>query len=183
MGKFDNQLAMTWRKQQGYVMRLFKLNQRKTQRLGYRFMSPLGLLPISYNFSTTKHYGLRHEIQLDYVLFKMILQREKEIIHTFFKNRGSNREARSIRLKWSRNMDVAADRLVKQHDAVRIVRHFQSELIGRTAYVLKIDDKYGKRGMAEVKMDDDGTLQYIPIIAEADGLDAEGNGCVKIAHH
>ena len=37
--------------------------------------------------------------------------------------------------------------------------------------------------MAEVKMDDDGTLQYIPIIAEADGLDAEGNGCVKIAHH
>ena len=62
--KFDNQLAMTWRKQQGYVMRLFKLNQRKTQRLGYRFMSPLGLLPISYNFSTTKHYGLRHEIQL-----------------------------------------------------------------------------------------------------------------------
>lgn len=62
--KFDNQLAMTWRKQQGYVMRLFKLKQRKTQRLGYRFMSPLGLLPISYNFSTTKHYGLRHEIQL-----------------------------------------------------------------------------------------------------------------------
>ena len=49
----------------------------------------------------------------------MILQREKEIVHTFFKNRGSNREARSIRLKWSRNMDVAADRLVKQHDAVR----------------------------------------------------------------
>lgn len=72
----------------------------------------------------------------------MILQREKEIIRAFFKNRGSNREARSIRLKWSRNMDVAADRLVKQHDAVRIVRHFQSELIGRTAYVLKIDGKY-----------------------------------------
>ena len=49
-------------------------------------------------------------------------------------------------------------------------------------YVLKIDSTYGKRGMAEVKMDDDRTLQYVPIIHEADGLQAEGNGCVKIPH-
>lgn len=63
----------------------------------------------------------------------MIMQREKEVWKTLWKNRGSNREAKSIRLRWSRNMDVAADRLVKQHDAVRIVRHIQADLIGRTA--------------------------------------------------
>ena len=167
-------------------MRFLKYRQRKTQRFISKVMHPLGLIPMSYNFSTASNYGLRHEIQLDYVLFKMILGREKEVLRSFWKNRDGKRfsttHIRVIRLKWSRNMDIAADRLVKQHDAIRIVRHFNTELIGRTAYVLKIDETYGKRGMAEVKMDDDGTLQYVPIIAESNGLDAEGNGCVKIHH-
>ena len=88
---------------------------------------------ILYFFIITNSTPRRKEITLDYVLFKMIMQREKEVWKTLWKNRGSNREAKSIRLRWSRNMDVAADRLVKQHDAVRIVRHIQADLIGRTA--------------------------------------------------
>lgn len=211
--KFDIQQSFDWKAQQGLAMRILKFKQRRTQRLGYRIMKPLGLLPISYNFSTLSNYGIRHEIRLDYILFKMILQREKDgkrhffdsflliisffliitpfqslfsyhppkVVKTIYKNK-SLKQVRAVRLKWSRNMDIAADRLVKQHDAIRIVRHFDQSLIGRTAYVLKIDETYGKRGMAEVKMDDDGTLQYVPIISELGGLQADGNGCVKIKH-
>ena len=180
--KMDMRQSLQWRAQQGLAMRYLKLKQRRTQRFGYRFMKPLGLVPMTYNFTVDMNYGLLHEIQLDFVLFKMILSREKEVLQALVKNK-NNKQTRVIRLQWSKKMDIAADRLVKQHDAVRIVRHMDASLIGRTAYVLKIDETYGVRGMAEVKMDDDGTLQYVPIISEVGGLEAEGNGCVKIPHH
>ena len=94
-------------------MRLLKVMQRKHQRWAYRVLGPMGTQPITYNFSRAKNYGLRKEVVLDYMLFKMIVRREIEVMKTWWELK-SRKKTRGIRLKWSRLMDIAADRLVKQ---------------------------------------------------------------------
>ena len=59
--KYDIKQSLEWRAQQGLAMRYLKFRQRRTQRQAYRFMEPLGLKPITYNFSTAENYGLRYE--------------------------------------------------------------------------------------------------------------------------
>jgi hypothetical protein len=57
--KYDIKQSLEWRAQNDLVMRYLKFKQRRTQRQAYRFMEPLGLKPITYNFSTSANYGLR----------------------------------------------------------------------------------------------------------------------------
>ena len=78
--KFDKAKAQAWRREQGLVMRLvLRLMQRRHQRTAYRVLGPLGLQPNLFNFSTRRNYGLRKEVPMDFILFKMTVEREKDL--------------------------------------------------------------------------------------------------------
>ena len=174
---YDSRLAKVWRQQQGFIMRSVGFKHRHQQRGGYTLLRPLGIKPISYDADKE---NLIREIQSDMRVAKQMVLREIEVLQTIWKRR-TLKFSKTIRIKYSRAMDDAAGLTVSSHTAVRIIRCKEKrELVGRTGFVIRIDARYGLRGMCEILMDDDGSLQYVPAMTEGSATEAPANGCIRI---
>jgi hypothetical protein len=171
----QRKLASTWRHSQGWVMRHLGFRHRHQQRFAYKFLRVLGLQPIEFNMV---FWTQLNEIIHDYKVFKSKLGIEKEVLTTAIKRR-TFKWSKSIRQKGEIKIAAWEKKTVAPHMACRIVRHRDKSLIGHTGYILNIDMSRGTHGMAEIKMDEDGSLKYVQVMTDGSASEAAMRGVIQ----
>ncbi|RHY32253.1 hypothetical protein DYB32_002706 [Aphanomyces invadans] len=157
-------------------LRTLTAHTRETQALFRRFLSVFGLDPATFLMDVG---SLLREIKTDFISFtKYFLRMQAIAKEAKTKDRAALTTA-ELRA-WKAQMEVAEMSLashvnltpVTHGDSVRIILagHPRS---GETAYVLHVqDDADVDVQMAEIKMDSDGALEFLPLFTQATPIEA-----------
>jgi hypothetical protein len=173
--KGQQKLASRWRHSQGWVMRGLGFKHRHQQQTAFKFLRPLGLQPLEFNVI---FWSQVNEIKHDYNVFKRRLAIEKEVLTTAIKKR-TFKWGKSIRQKGEMQLSAWEKKTVAPHMACRIIKHKDESLIGHTGYILNIDMDRGSHGMAEIKMDMDGSLRYVLVMTDGTATEAPMRGVIQ----
>lgn len=161
--------SLSRRSAEGKVLRLLNAKTRDTQRSLRGFMHMFGLDPSTFVLDMR---ALKSEVLQDFSSFHQVLNK--------LKNKFRKEEIQPNKSITELVVPPTNPNAIVPGDTVRIVLP-DHVYTGETAYVLAIDKKC-ERGMAEIKLDCNGLMEFLPLRTSSNAVSASMSVFIKVPH-
>ena len=142
--------------QQGIILRLMGLMKRKQQAPMLKFLTQVGLDPLSFNYRINE---IVTDIKTDLVIALNLLFREIHLYRTYWR---TPRLVNSMRLQGI----IDAKHTINLYDAIKII-DYSHPYCGFTGIVMSIDSTVPGLPLHEIKLDFNGKMTFCTMTADA----------------